>query len=126
MGVEGFDGQGDAGDESAAADGDDDGVDVLDLFDDLEAHGALSGDDVRVVVAVDVGQPQVGGHAHGVLARLAQIAAVDDDAGAELAARLHLHDGRHDRHHHRHRDAQLLAVVGQAQRVVAGRGRDHA
>ena len=81
------------------------------LFDDFQAHGALSGDDVRMIVAVDVRQSLRFGDAHGVLARLANVAAVDDDFGAKLTARLDFHDGRNDRHHHRDRDTQLLAVI---------------
>lgn len=67
---------------------------------------------------------------------------MDDDVGAELAARLHLHYGGDERHDDRHGDAclllerysngfeifhkkgfitQLLAVIGQCERVIAGR-----
>jgi hypothetical protein len=95
------------------------------LFDDFQAHGALSGDDMRMIVSVYVRQSLGFGDAHGVLARLANVAAVNDDFGAKLTARLDFHDGRDDGHHHGDRDAQLLAVIRQAQCVITGRCGDY-
>ena len=46
----------DPGKQSATADGDNDGVEIRHLFDDLDAHRPLAGDDRGIIVAVDVGQ----------------------------------------------------------------------
>ena len=57
---------GDARDQSAAAHGDEDGVDrAAVLAQDLHADGALAGDHVRVVVGVDEGEPFARGRASG-------------------------------------------------------------
>ncbi len=53
--VQSLDGVSDTGDEPAAANGHDDRVDVRDLFEDLEADGALARNDVFVVERVDEG-----------------------------------------------------------------------
>ena len=47
---------GDARDQPAAADGNDDGVDVVPVLDDLESDGALPRDELLVVERVDVGE----------------------------------------------------------------------
>jgi len=54
-GLYGFDGSGDAGDEASAANGDDDGFDIGDVFENFQAQRALAGDDVGVIKAGDVG-----------------------------------------------------------------------
>ena len=46
----------DAGDQPAAADGDQQQVDVRSVFQDLQADGALAGDHRRIGEGVDVGQ----------------------------------------------------------------------
>ena len=45
------------GEQAAAADRHDDRIEIRHLLDDLESHRALAGDDGRIVVAVDVGEP---------------------------------------------------------------------
>ena len=62
----------------------------------------------------------------GLLYASRQVGAVQHDVGAELAAIGDLDERREARHHDRHRDAEQAAVVGDALRVVAGGGRDHA
>jgi hypothetical protein len=51
-----LDGAGDAADEPAAADGDDDGFEVGDLLQQLEADGSLPRDDLVVVKGVQEGE----------------------------------------------------------------------
>ena len=55
FGVRLLDGAGDAADEAAAADGHDDGFEVGDLLEQLEADGSLAGHDGGVVEGVDEG-----------------------------------------------------------------------
>ena len=50
-----LDGVGDAGDQSAAADGDHDGVDVVQVIQDLQGDGALACDDVFIVEGMNEG-----------------------------------------------------------------------
>ena len=102
---------------------------ATDLVENLEAHGALAGQDVGVVVPVDVHEAALGRDLEGVCPALTDVLAVDDHVGAVLLAVLHLHtgsvllvwahyrghlhDGGHYGHHHRHGDVQLAAVVSQ-------------
>ncbi len=53
LGIGLLEGAGDAADESAAADGNDDSLDVGDLLEELESDGALAGDDFRIVKGMD-------------------------------------------------------------------------
>ena len=45
---------------------------------------------------------------------------MDDDVGAELAARLHLHYGRDERHNHRYGDPCLLFVNSNFEMLLQG------
>mmetsp|Transcript_10563 Transcript_10563/g.31882 ORF Transcript_10563/g.31882 Transcript_10563/m.31882 type:complete len:433 (+) Transcript_10563:76-1374(+) len=119
-----LDGEGHAGDEAGAAHGDHDGVGVGHLLEDLDGHGAGAGDDLGVVVAVDVALVRALALQEGL--GLADVGAVDDDLGAEAAAAAHLGERRHGGHGHGHGDAQLRAVPGERERVVAGGRRAHA
>ena len=55
LGIGFLEGAGDAADEAAAADGDDDGFEVGNLLEEFEADGALAGDDFGVVEGMDEG-----------------------------------------------------------------------
>ena len=137
---QGLDGDGSAGNEPAATHRDDDGVHVVHLVEDLEAHGALARQDVGVVVAVDVLQPLLLADLESEQPALPDVGPVDDDVGSVLLTVLHLHDGRHDGHHHGDGDVHLAAVVGHRLQLalfspcrqadiylgmVAGRGGDY-
>ena len=54
-GIHGLDGAGDARDQTAAANGHDDGIHIVQLVEDLQTDGALAGDHVLVVKGVDKG-----------------------------------------------------------------------
>ena len=69
-----------------AANGDQDRVDVRDVFEDFQAHRALAGDNVEVVEAGDVGELAFVGEGRGVLAGGVVGITEDDDVGAEAAA----------------------------------------
>ncbi len=54
------------------------------------------------------------------------IVAFENHLRAEFAAGDDFHQRRETRHDHGDGDAQQLAMIRQAQRMIAGRGRDHA
>ena len=93
IGVQTLDGKGHAGDQAAAADGDNDGVHVLDLLGQLQSNGALPGNHVGVVKGVDEGiallVPQFQRPAVGVVVD----ALHQTDFRAVAAGGLHLGDG---------------------------------
>ena len=122
-----LDGDGDAGDEAAAADRHDDRVEVGTVGDDLEADGALSGDDARVVVGMD--ERRAGARRRFRRRSCWQSASVspsDDHLGAEPAGGGDLHERRRLRHDDGRRNAEPLGVVGDGLGVVAGRHGDDA
>ena len=82
---------------------------------------------MRVVKAVHVSQALSCTQCQRVLARLANVRAMDEDARIQVPAVLHLGDGRNGGHDDGHVQTQLLAVVGEREGVVAGaRGDDAA
>mmetsp|Transcript_4027 Transcript_4027/g.11993 ORF Transcript_4027/g.11993 Transcript_4027/m.11993 type:complete len:362 (+) Transcript_4027:344-1429(+) len=94
----------DAGDQAAAAYRHDDGVDVGQLLEQLDADGPGARDDLWVVVAVDVrhrSQRRVA--RQRPLLSLADVCTADDDVCAKRAAVGHLGHRRDSRHHDRHR-----------------------
>ncbi len=123
---QGLDRGADAGEQPAAADGDDDRVEVRRLLEDFERHRALAGDDVGVVERVQERELVAARDFLRAGARFAEIGPFQHHRGAELAAIGHLDQRRELRHHHGHRDPQQRAVIGDALRVVARRGGDDA
>ena len=82
---------GNAGNQPAAADGDEDGVDATAvLAQDLHCHRALAGDHVRVVVGRDVGHAALGHQFARMLAGIVVGIAVQHYLGAQALHRLHL------------------------------------
>jgi hypothetical protein len=115
-----------AGDQAAAADGDDQGVDLGLLGEHLERDRALAGDHRQVVERMDDGVAALLGELQAGDARVLEGVADEDDLGAEAARVLDLHARGEARHDDRRRDAHALRVVGDGLRVVAGRDREHA
>ncbi len=122
----GLDDRADARDESAAADRHDDGLDLRCLLEDLEGDRALARDHVRIVERVDEREPFALRELARVRARLGQVRAMEHDGRAELATVRDLDQRGEFRHHDGDGNAEQPAVVGDALRVVAGGGRDHA
>ena len=89
-------------------------------------RGALSGDDRRVVIAVDVRQSLLRCEIIGVGAGLSQIVAVQNDYIPKLATVRDFHKRREAGHHHCYRNAQKPPVVRHAERVIPGRSGDRA
>ena len=118
---------GDAGDQSAAADGHEHGRQrPLALAQDLLADRALPGDHQRVVERVDERSRRSRRQLVAAHLGVGVAVAAQHDLGAELAHRLDLDLGRGPRHHDHGADAELARRVGDALRVVAGAGRDDA
>lgn len=120
-GRHGADVGGHAGEEAAAADGDEDGVELADvrLAEDLDGGGPLAGDDVRIVEGRDDRQAVDGREAGALALGLVEIGAVEDDARAEAVDVLVLDRRRVERHDDRAGDAEFAARQGDPLRVVA-------
>ncbi len=126
LGVGLLEGAGDAADEAAAADGDDDGFDVGDLLEQFEADGALAADDLGVVEGMDEGAALFDAAAHGFFAGLVVAGAVEDDFGAIAARGGDLDLRRGQRHDDLGANAARGGVEGDALGMIAGAGGDDA
>ena len=125
----GFDGarrRGDPGDQAAAADGDDEGVDLRLLRQHLEADRALAGDDRRVVEGMHQRVAALGDELHAGDAGVFESVALEHDLGAEAARVLHLYRRGEARHDDGRGDAHAFSVIGDGLRMVAGRDREDA
>ncbi len=116
----------DSGKQSAAADRDNDGVEIRHLLDDLDAHRALARDDGGIIVAVDVGQAALLGDFVRVRFGFAEILAVHDHGRAELLAIAHFDQGRELRHHDGGGNAQEFSLIGEGLGVITRGGGDDA
>ena len=125
-GLERLGGRGHAGEQARAAAGDHEGVGVGHVGEDLEAHRPLPRDHAQVVEAVNPFEAIAGGDLEGEPAGVVERVALQDHRRPEPPAGGHLHERCKPRHHHRHGNAEELAVVGEAEGVVAGRGGDDA
>ncbi len=96
------------------------------MLQNLQAQRSLAGHDRRIVEPVDVGQPALVGQALGFAPGFAIGLAVQDDAGAQPPAGVDLDQRREPGHNHRDRDLEQAAVIGQPERMIAGRCRHHA
>ena len=126
LGAHCLDVSGDAGDEAAAADGHEDGIDrPLVLTQDFHRHRALTGDDMRVVEGMDESQAAFGLERLGVAVSVGVAVTVQHHLAAEGAHGVDLEFGCGDRHHDGGVAAELLGRQRHALRVVAGGGADH-
>eukprot|EP00053_Salpingoeca_punica_P009376 m.84040 g.84040 ORF g.84040 m.84040 type:complete len:414 (+) comp15003_c0_seq1:98-1339(+) len=123
---QGLDGQKNARQQTTATRRHHNGVHIGDLLQNFQTARALPGNDVGVIVTVNVLQAVLDADLLCALLGLAKVCAMQNDVGAKLAAVLHLGHGREFRHDKGDRHAQELSVVRQAERVVAGRGCNHA
>ena len=116
----------DAGDQAAAADGDDEGIEVRLIGQHFERDGALAGDDVEVIERVDEDQAFLLAELEGVVLGLVEHQPFEDDPGAVVAGVFDLVEGGRLGHHDRRRDAEAAGMVGDALGMVTGRGGNHA
>ncbi|CAH0308671.1 hypothetical protein SRABI128_04428 [Microbacterium sp. Bi128] len=117
---------GNAREESAAADTHQDGVDVGDLFEDLQPDRPLAGDDVDVIEGVDKDGAAFIGVALGFRQRLVHVVAMQHHLGAVAAGGGELGQCNAERHVDPGLDAQALGCDSHALGVVSGRGRHDA
>ena len=126
VGLQALDGEGHAGNESAASHRHDDGVHIGQLVENFEADGALTGNDLLVVVGVDEGHARFFLQFHGLVVGIVVGTGHEADLRTEVLGVLNLHDGRAVRH----TDDALDAAAGSGQRhalcVVARRAGDDA
>ena len=115
-----------AGEQAAAADRDDQRVEVGDVLQHLQRQRALAGDDAEVVVGVDEHQRMRGGQFPGVGGGFGQGFADQNDIGAPGRGAGDLGRGGEFRHHDGGGDAQQAGVTGDGLGVVAGRHGDDA
>ena len=96
------------------------------LLDELQADGALTGDDGVVIEGVHEGEVLSLTAADGLFERFVVIRAVQNHIGAIAARRRDFDKRRSQRHANLGADAELAGVVGHALGVVSGRGGNHA
>jgi hypothetical protein len=90
------------------------------LIEDFQPHRPLPGDDVRVVVAIDVSEVLPLDERHGVQPGLFDVVAFEQHGGAEVLAVRDLGQRGNARHHDRDGNVQQPPVVSEAQRMIAG------
>ena len=114
----------DAADESAAANGDDDGFDVGNLFEEFKADGALAADHFGIVEGMDEGAAFFDTPAHGFVAGFVVGGAMKDDFSSIGAGGGNFDLRRGEGHDNLRADAALRSVESNSLRVVAGAGCD--
>jgi hypothetical protein len=119
-------GDGIAGDQPAAADRDDENVEVGRVFQHFERDGALTGDDVRIVVRMHPDQIALGRDRLGARLRFGERLAVEHDVGAMRLGGFDFHERRRHRHDNGGGDIQAPGVIGHRLGMVAGRHGDDA
>ena len=87
-------GDGVAGDETAAADRDDERLEIGRVLEHFQRNGALTGDDVRIVVRMHPDQIALGGDRLGPRLRLRKGLAVEHDICAERLGGFDFHERR--------------------------------
>src|SRR5436190_1130064 len=110
--AEGFDDDADAGNQPPTADGDDDGIDVWNIFEDFEADGAGAGYDGGIVEAGDKEQAALFRDALRALVSIGEVFGFEQDGRPEAAAVGDLHKRGPAGHHNSYWDPQLLPVIG--------------
>ena len=113
-----------AREQPAAADADEQHVEGADLLDQLLGGGALSGDDVRVVVGRDEGEPAFLGQLEPDGLAVLLVAVVENDLAAIALGCRDLHRGGVLRHDDDGRDLLQLPGIGDGLGVIAG-GKRH-
>ena len=120
-----FDGGGNAGDETAAADRYNDDVDIGQILDDLETNRALTGHDKRILVRMHECEAALFAQLLHLLERLEHVA-VQDDFSAVASAGIDFGLRRVRRHDNRAGNSFSSGAVGEGLRMIAGGDADHA
>jgi len=119
-------GNGISSNQAAAADRDDENVEIGRVFQLFQRNGALAGDNVRIVIGMHPDEVLLLGDCLGAHLRLRHRLAVQHDGRAMRFGRLHLHERRRDRHDDGGGNTQAPGVIGHRLGVIAGRHGDHA
>ena len=112
--------------QPAAADRNDDRVEIGRVLEHFQRHRARAGDDLRIVERVNEDVAVLERELAGLGVSIVEHVAVKDDLGAVAGGLRHLHRRRRRRHDDRRRNAEPLGMIGDRLRVIAGRRRDHA
>jgi len=126
LGALSLDRRANARDQSAAADRDDDRLDIRCLLEDFEPHRPLTCDHRLIVERMDEREAVARRDFARMRARFGEVGAMQDHSGAQMAAVGDLDQRREQRHHDGRRNAEQTGVVRDALRVVAGGGGDDA
>ena len=117
---------GDAADEPAATDGNDDGLEAGNLFEQLKSDGSLARHDGGIVEGMDEGHVLRGADAAGLFIGLVVVGSVKNDLGAEATGRGDLDQRRRERHHDEGANASRGRMIGDSLSMIAGAGGDDA
>ena len=115
-----------ARDQTAAADRNDETVQIRRVLEEFHGADTLTRDDPRVVEGRDKDKAFLVAQPVRLLGRAGEVQALDHHGRAMGPGAVRLHEGRAFRHDDGHGNAQPGAVIGQGLGVVAGRGRHHA
>ena len=116
----------DAGNQSAAAHGNDHRLQLRALLEQLEADRALAGDYGDIVEGVHKREPLLGGEFQGMLTGFVVIDAVEDDISSVILCGRHLHHGRRRGHDDGAADFAKCSVIRDRLGVISRGGADHA
>ena len=112
--------------QAAAADRNEQNVEIGDVVQKFEPRGALSGDDERIVVRMNEREPfgrrDLMSASGGIRQRIAR----QNHARTELFGASNFRERRRPRHHDRRRNAEPAALIRDGLRVISGRHRDDA
>ena len=129
MSIRGFErlgGDRDAADQPAAADRRHDRVEIGPVGEEFERDRPLAGDDRRIVIGVDKGEPVFMGERLGRFARGDEAVALQHDIGAQAFCALDLDERGAFGHDDSCRDTEAPGVIGHPLGMIAGRHRDDA
>ena len=120
-----LDGAGDSADESTAADGRYDDLDVGMLLQNFESESSLPGDDRVVVEGMNQGQTFLLALLDGLFVGLVIVGPVQHDLRAIGASRRNFGERCGERHHDSRLNLMASRVVSDPLRMIAGRCGDH-
>ena len=113
-------------DQATAANGDHQSVEVRLRFEHLDPDRALACDNGLVIVRMDESQLLAFGQCQGMITRLVEGVAMQNDLGAKASGSLDLDPRGEPRHHEHGAQTQALGVVGHGLSMVAGAHCHHA
>ena len=126
LGLDGLGCRGNARNQTAAANGNDQRIQIGLCLQDFQRQRALARSYRFIVIGMDKGQLLLLRQLVGMGSRLGQCVAMQHHLGAEAACALHLHTGSEARHDDDGTQTQTLRVIGHALGMVARTHGDHA